>query len=160
MYDDSILPATDRKQQYLALVGRWVDYRDNRLNLKARNLKPTVSALSAAILIVGVGIGCSALAASPELPQLDSIAYCQNLTSKMLDKAERDRETAKCLSFEGTSKQHLQNNWHLVSPAGFKECTKPSNTLTNKSYIYLEGCIAHGLGFQCLRGDLRCEPKS
>ncbi|NRP85259.1 hypothetical protein GFPCMMHI_01144 [Ensifer adhaerens] len=102
----------------------------------------------------------AAYAAPPELLQLDSFAYCQELTSKMLNKAEQYREAAQCLSFETISCARLNAEWHLVSPGGFKECLKSTNKLADKSYVYLELCIAHDLGFQCLRGDLKCEPKS
>ena len=97
--------------------------------------------------------------AATEFPQIDSSAYCQELISKMLDKAEQSREMAQCLSFEATSRARLNAEWRLVSPAGSKECLKPANRAA-RSYVYLEFCIATDLGFQCLRGDLKCEPKS
>jgi len=78
----------------------------------------------------------------------------------MLDMAERDRETANCISFEKMARERLQKNWDLVSPAGFAECMKSRETTKGRSFVSLEICISWDVGMQCLRGDIKCEQKN
>ncbi|AYG57631.1 hypothetical protein CCGE525_01450 [Rhizobium jaguaris] len=82
-------------------------------------LTPTLFA-ALAILALADHNGASA----EDLPQYDSSAYCQDLTSKMLVKSEEIRETLDCMYWEGVAKAHLEQHWSLVSPVALKECMK------------------------------------
>ncbi|WFU10926.1 hypothetical protein QA646_08835 [Rhizobium sp. CB3090] len=120
-----------------------------------------MAAFSVTFLICSTAMGASASRAAPlEFPQFDSGAFCQDLTSKMLDAAERDTETKKCLSFEKMARERLGRKWTLVSPAGLAECMKSRETIKGRSYASLEICISTDIGMQCLRGDIKCDLKN
>lgn len=122
-------------------------------------MKRAATIFSTIALFSTFAVGSIASELPPDFPQIDSANYCRELTSKILDKAEREREFTKCANIESVSREHLTGTWKLVSPAGFKECMKSPSAPAGKSYVYLELCIAHDLGYQCLRGDIRCEAK-
>ena len=112
---------------------------------------PLISLLVTSTQALGAG------ATQLPFPQFNSVAYCQDLTSKMLNQTERESATASCLAEEKISKERLQGHWGLVSAPGYAECMKERGTLKSQTYARLELCIAVDVGLQCLRDDIKCE---
>ena len=120
-------------------------------------LKPGISILMATLFVATGALVDNAKASADDLPQFDSALFCQDLTSKMLVKSERLRETLGCMYWEGISKGQIQQHWNLISPAALKQCMKYRTTITSRSYTYFQGCIADVIGMECLRGHIKCE---
>ncbi|MFD9901700.1 hypothetical protein [Mesorhizobium sp. NPDC059025] len=111
-------------------------------------------------LVVGLVLMLAQMAMAEEqvqFPELDTRAYCTDLVSKMLDKAEQKIELDKCFVDEAALKDKVRRFWRFGNPASqIKVMQTHFKEKRHQTYMTLAGSVDQGVGLACLDGRLDC----
>lgn len=90
-------------------------------------------------------------------PELNTEAYCRELVSKMLDKAEQQVEKDKCLTDEAALKRKLKPLWHLALPQSQQNLiAQHYKYQQHQTYITTAHYAEQGVGMACMDGRMDC----
>ncbi len=90
-------------------------------------------------------------------PELNTEAYCTDLVSKMLDKAEQKIELNKCLVDEAALKLKVETFWRFANPASQRYVIQNHfKDERNQTYMTLASYTERGVGIACLEGRVDC----